>query len=58
MRLGRSLLYSGPRERGHHLLHKVIGEDTRVGRKQKTGAQRFKIMVFVGLPWERQDWEK
>lgn len=55
MRLGRSLLYSGPRERGHHLLHKVIGEDTRVGRKQKTGAQRFKIMVFVGLPWERQD---
>lgn len=58
MRLGRRLLYSGPRERGHHLVHMATGEDTRVGRKQKTGAQRFKIMAFIEVSWERQDWAK
>lgn len=34
MRLGRSLLDSGPRDRGYHMPYWATGEDTRIVRKE------------------------
>lgn len=46
MRLGRNLLYSDLRERGHCMPHTDTGEDIRVVRRQRTRAQ---VMTFIGV---------
>lgn len=48
MRLGRSLLDSGTRERGYHMPHWATGEDTRVVRKEDRSTEES---LDYGLYW-------